>query len=90
MTGKSKKGRAADPSTTDAASTDVEVMNAEDLGRFLRLTTSKRKGAAAQAVNMRIKRGQSMPPSIHLPGTRRRIWWRPSVRKWLAQHERSL
>lgn len=59
------------------------LIDAEQLGHLMRLTESKKAGAAAAAVNQRIHRGYPMPPPVNLPGSRRRVWMRSRVIDWL-------
>lgn len=65
-------------------------MDAEELGRYLRLTSHPKPGRAANAVNQRIRRGHPMPPEVQISFTKRRLWHRAKVDEWLlgdiAQH----
>lgn len=73
--------------STAIASADA-LLDAEQLGWFFNLGTSK-KGSARAAINMRISRGHPMPPSITIPGMLGRRWLQSSVIDWLKMHETS-
>ena len=63
-------------------------LDSEELGRdVLRLGSPGRSGSAMKSVNDRIARGDPMPPAIELPGSRKRIWFLPSVVAWLLEYE---
>ncbi len=67
------------------ASAESPLMTAEELGRYLRLTDNPQAGAAANAVNQRLRRGQDMPPSIYLANSKRRLWHRKRVDAWILR-----
>tara|TARA_R110000851_G_scaffold160865_3_gene304188 strand:+ start:1602 stop:1877 length:276 start_codon:yes stop_codon:yes gene_type:complete len=75
------------PNAAELASLDELLLDAEQLGRLMRLTTSIKPGAAAAAVNQRLHRGYPMPPPLDLHGTRRRVWLRNKVIEWLISRQ---
>lgn len=65
-----------------------DLLDAEQLGRFFGLGTTKPSSARA-AINMRIRRKHPMPPSMTVPGLSGRRWLKSSVVKWLKGYEKS-
>lgn len=62
------------------------LLDAEELGRLMRLTNSVRPGAGRAAVLQRMHRGYPMPPRVSLPGARRHVWLHTDVVEWLMRH----
>lgn len=63
------------------------VFTAETLGLRLGLGDPDKPGTARKAVNVRISRGQDMPPSIRISDLKARLWRASTVDRWLAVRE---
>lgn len=59
------------------------ILFTEDLGRLLYAPSEDPGGL----INNRISRGLPMPPSIVLPGSKRRLWLATTVLEWLKEQE---
>jgi hypothetical protein len=75
------------PTTPDQYRAGVDLLDSEQLGRFLGLGNEKNPGSAARAIRSRIERHHPLPPCISVPGMRRRLWRRCTVERWLASYE---
>lgn len=62
-------------------------LDAEGLGRMLGIGDASLPGRCRAAINQRRYLGLPLPPSIRLPGTRARVWYVPTVIKWIAAFE---
>lgn len=75
------------PTQSSTTATELLLVDAEGLGKMLKLGTPDRPGSAAKAVNERIYRRSAMPPGMLIPGSKRRLWWIPTVVQWMRQFE---
>lgn len=72
---------------SSATAMDLLLVDADGLGRMLKLGNPDRAGSAAKAVNERIYRKTAVPPGVMIPGSKKRLWLVPDVIAWLRQFE---
>lgn len=73
----------------DSSAPTPQLLDAEQLGRFLHLG-SETPGSARAALNLRIARGHPMPPCVRIPGGKERLWRPETVSAWLAEQEMAI